>query len=144
LEGKFEMNLKETLSRELDRLKTQRDTARAQSVVYKEAGEALDKQVNRLQHFLADFDTMPDPNPETQRGEVKTRRGGLQTAVLEYLKTMYPDAVRPHDVAGEVQERGFSKNSIMSCLDRLVTAKRIEKSYDPEGRRIFRFIMRIG
>lgn len=129
--------LKTTLTAELAKLVEDRDHYRVKALEYKEAAEKIDKQVNRLQHFLTDYDSIDDL-PDTkqrqrqQQPREKARTQGVTRAISDFLVGLYPEWVRMKDIKEEMESSGLNPASAASCVNRLLASGTVEalKSVD--------------
>lgn len=125
--------LKTTLTNELNRLIGERDLYRVQSLKYKNAAEQVDKQVNRLQHFLSDYDTVDIDIPDSKPAKAhKGQHGGVRVvgigpAVSEFLTAVYPCFAKIEDVREEARHLGLNHISVSSALARMVMTGKAEK-----------------
>mgnify|MGYP001609922972 CR=1 FL=1 len=114
------------MSEELSKLTISRDNYRKLSLEYKEAAEKMDRQVNRLQHFIADYDVSdiitltPKPNGDAQP---KTRTGGVKEKVLECLELQ--DGIIVTDIKAYIRSCNLNPASVSSALGRLVNSGQI-------------------
>lgn len=124
--------LKEVLTEELRKLLAERDGYRAKSIQYKEAAEKVDKQVNRLQHFLSDYDSeidVPDEKTTVAHSTATGPRGkhsGITTALIDCLETYYPEWVSISNLKDDMRMLNLNPNSVASAVLRFHKSGKVE------------------
>lgn len=137
--------LKTLLSAELSKLTAERDEHRALSFKYKAAAEQIDKQVNRLQHFLSDYGESVDIEipiaKQKKNGHGGHRSLGVGAAVFEILQNHYPSFISIPEVSKQIKDMGYNPASTRSAVDRLVATKKAEKIPYADGKIMFRLVI---
>lgn len=134
--------LRTILEAELKKTIEERDGYRRKSIEFKEAAEKMDKQVNRLQHFLADYG--PVEVPPMRESTKHSGRGGLRVTgtkdrVFRALKEYYPQTLTHKEVCEETKD-DINPHSVRSCLERLVAKGDAEKLPDLS----YRMVLKVG
>lgn len=119
--------LKELMTKELNNLIVDRNSYRQKSLQFEEAAKKADKQINRLQHFLSDYESQ-DITVPTETKEPPKRMIGIKDEIINLLKEAYPSSLSSLALKSKLQEGGFNINSFNSAASRHVAAGIIEHS----------------
>lgn len=134
--------LKATLTEELKRITADRDEHRALALKHQDYSKKLDGQLNRLQHFLADYDEIETPDlPKSKYKRIGVKKNiGAGKVMIDVLTSMYPEPVPFSFISKEIKDAGFSPNC-RSSLERLVANDRVVKSTNDGGIAVYQLVI---
>lgn len=130
---------KQVFQAELARITQLRDSHRVKAIEHTEIAAKFDKQVNRLSHFISEYDVAEGLDEPVKKPI--SRRMGMTNHVINMIQSNYPNTVYRSTVLREIKEMGLNPNSVTSCIERLVDKGIISKAIDGEGKANYLFVV---